>query len=124
MGLDGSEHRCPSGGGFDGSLGDVRRLDDRRTPGAQRCVAEVGWWLGRAFWGRGVASRAARAVVARAFEDPQIARVVAPIHAGNERSMAVARRAGMHLEARWADWHRAPFTAASTSHVSVWRRPT
>jgi RimJ/RimL family protein N-acetyltransferase len=67
--------------------------------GAQRCVAEVGWWLGRAFWGRGVGSRAARAIVARAFDDPQIARVVAPIFAGNERSMAVARKAGLALEA-------------------------
>jgi SAM-dependent methyltransferase len=34
----------------------------------------------------------------------------------------MARLAGMTLEDRWADWDRSPFTADSTSHVSVWRR--
>ncbi len=32
----------------------------------------------------------------------------------------MARLAGMTLRERWADWHRAPFTGESTSHVSVW----
>ena len=35
----------------------------------------------------------------------------------------MARLAGLELEHRWADWRRAPFTDASTGHVSVWRRP-
>ncbi|MFL0460018.1 class I SAM-dependent methyltransferase [Kytococcus sedentarius] len=34
----------------------------------------------------------------------------------------MARLAGMALEHRWGGWDRAPFTAESTSHVSVWRR--
>jgi len=33
----------------------------------------------------------------------------------------MARLAGMTLVHRWADWDRSPFTADSTSHVSVWR---
>lgn len=33
----------------------------------------------------------------------------------------MARIAGMRPEHRWADWSRAPFTADSESHVSVWR---
>ncbi|MEQ8860081.1 MAG: class I SAM-dependent methyltransferase [Pseudomonadales bacterium] len=33
----------------------------------------------------------------------------------------MAQLAGMHLEARWADWRRRPFTDTSPSHVSVWR---
>jgi SAM-dependent methyltransferase len=33
----------------------------------------------------------------------------------------MARLAGLHLEHRWADWTRAPFTALSERHVSVWR---
>lgn len=32
----------------------------------------------------------------------------------------MARLAGLALLHRWSDWNRAPFTAASTSHVSVW----
>jgi SAM-dependent methyltransferase len=35
----------------------------------------------------------------------------------------MALLAGMQLAHRWAGWDRAPFTAASTSHVSVWRKP-
>ena len=34
----------------------------------------------------------------------------------------MARIAGMTLVERWADWHRAPFTADSTSHISVWQK--
>jgi hypothetical protein len=32
----------------------------------------------------------------------------------------MARLAGLQLEERWAGWLREPFTAESTSHVSVW----
>jgi SAM-dependent methyltransferase len=35
----------------------------------------------------------------------------------------MARLAGLTPVERWADWHRAPFTERSTSHVSVWRKP-
>jgi SAM-dependent methyltransferase len=35
----------------------------------------------------------------------------------------MARLAGMELVERWADWDRSPFTAESTKHVSVWRKP-
>ncbi|CCH80448.1 putative methyltransferase [Nostocoides japonicum T1-X7] len=35
----------------------------------------------------------------------------------------MARLAGLELEDRYADWSRAPFTAESTSHVSVYRLP-
>jgi SAM-dependent methyltransferase len=35
----------------------------------------------------------------------------------------MARLAGMRLEHRWTGWRREPFTALSTAHVSVWRKP-
>lgn len=35
----------------------------------------------------------------------------------------MAQLAGLELESRWADWDRSVFTATSTSHVSVWRKP-
>ena len=34
----------------------------------------------------------------------------------------MARLAGLRLRARWADWRRAPFTAQSRSHVSVYEK--
>lgn len=33
----------------------------------------------------------------------------------------MAQLAGFQLESRWADWSRTEFTAASRSHVSVYR---
>jgi len=63
-----------------------------------RCNAELGWWLAEPYWGRGVVTRAAAALVARAFRDPAITRVFAPIHAGNARSMRVAEKNGFVLE--------------------------
>ena len=35
----------------------------------------------------------------------------------------MARLAGMRLEHRWAGWRREPFTALSSSHVSVYAKP-
>jgi SAM-dependent methyltransferase len=35
----------------------------------------------------------------------------------------MARIAGLGLRDRWAGWDRSPFTADSTSHVSVWQKP-
>ena len=34
----------------------------------------------------------------------------------------MAQLAGLEPESRWSGWDRAPFTSASTSHVSVWRK--
>ncbi len=35
----------------------------------------------------------------------------------------MAKLAGLELRERWADWHETPFTADSTSHVSMWQKP-
>lgn len=35
----------------------------------------------------------------------------------------MARLAGLRLRERWGDWHGAPVTAESRSHVSVWAKP-
>jgi SAM-dependent methyltransferase len=34
----------------------------------------------------------------------------------------MARSVGLRLRDRWSDWGREPFSAASTSHVSVWEK--
>jgi RimJ/RimL family protein N-acetyltransferase len=66
--------------------------------GQFRCNAEVGWWLAEPHWGRGIGTRVAGLLAARAFENPQITRVFAPVHAGNRRSMRVAEANGFVLE--------------------------
>jgi SAM-dependent methyltransferase len=34
----------------------------------------------------------------------------------------MGRMAGLTLRERWSDWNRQPFTAASSSHISVWEK--
>ncbi|MEU8585651.1 GNAT family N-acetyltransferase [Streptomyces sp. NPDC048664] len=55
---------------------------------------EIGWRLGREHWGRGYATAAALATIRR-LREAGVPRVVAMVMAGNERSVAVARRLGM-----------------------------
>lgn len=60
-----------------------------------RCNAEAGYWIGEAWWGRGIASDALRQVTDWAFAAlPELTRIFAPIFAWNEASQAVARNSG------------------------------
>jgi RimJ/RimL family protein N-acetyltransferase len=63
-------------------------------------AVEVGWRLARAFWGRGLASEAARAALAFGFEQCGLAEVVSFTAAGNVRSRAVMERLGMRRDPR------------------------
>jgi RimJ/RimL family protein N-acetyltransferase len=60
-------------------------------------LPEIGWRLGRAFWGRGHATRAARAVVERA-RAAEVPRLISMIHESNSASFGVARKLGMATE--------------------------
>ena len=56
---------------------------------------EVGWTLRRPFWGRGLATEAAREAMAAGFAHLDRDELISLIHPDNARSMAVARRLGM-----------------------------
>lgn len=59
---------------------------------------EVGWMLGRAWWGRGLAIEAARACLRHAFSAMGRERVISLIHPENRRSIRVAERLGERPE--------------------------
>jgi len=61
---------------------------------------EVGWMLGREFWGHGYATEAARAALGWAFIELRQAHVISLIRPENARSIGVARRLGMSEEGR------------------------
>lgn len=65
---------------------------------------EVGWHLHPDCWGRGYATEAARAVIARAF-DAGLPEVYAVVRPGNEASLAVCRRLGMQPLGRFRRWY-------------------
>jgi len=55
---------------------------------------EIGWRLGRSFWGKGYATAAAQMTLER-LRALGVPSVVAMVRPGNERSIAVTRRLGM-----------------------------
>lgn len=69
-------------------------------PGSGRfsCEVEVGYWLGQAYWGRGVATEIVRVLAERAFAMPGVVRVFAGVHADNPASMRVLERNGFERE--------------------------
>ena len=66
----------------------------------ERVSAELGYWLGEPFWGRGITSEAVRAVAAHAFDAFSLTRVYALPFADNMRSIRVLEKAGFVLEGR------------------------
>lgn len=62
--------------------------------------AEIGYWLGEEFWGRGIVSEAARAVTEWAFANFDICRIYAGVLEWNPASMRVLEKAGFQFEAR------------------------
>ena len=55
---------------------------------------EVGWTLGKPYWGRGYATEAAEASLRYAFLTQPVEEVIATIHPDNKASQAVAIKLG------------------------------
>ncbi|MCB9453867.1 MAG: GNAT family N-acetyltransferase [Anaerolineaceae bacterium] len=79
----------------------IGRINIRVNADHQR--GEIGYWLGRAFWGQGYATEMARRVIQFGFDDLGLNRVVGQCFAQNERSARVLEKAGMRYEATFRD---------------------
>jgi len=66
----------------------------------ERVSAEIGYWLGEPFWGRGIMTEALVAVTAHAIATHGLSRVYAVPFAWNGASCRVLEKAGYLLEAR------------------------
>ena len=62
--------------------------------------AEIGYWLGEMFWGRGIASEAVRAFTDWGFEKFDLLRIYAGVFDWNPASGRVLEKAGYALEGR------------------------
>ena len=67
---------------------------------ARHARAELGFWIGVAFWSQGFCSEAVREVVRFGQDDLQITKFVGRCLAWNSASAAVMRKAGFELEGR------------------------
>ncbi|HDD55071.1 MAG: GNAT family N-acetyltransferase [Chloroflexota bacterium] len=61
-------------------------------------TAELGYWLGEPFWGKGIMSSAVSCFTAYTFEHFQVLRIFAEPFASNLASRRVLERAGFSLE--------------------------
>lgn len=76
------------GGEAVGGIGLIRGDD------VERCSAEIGYWLGEQFWGRGIATAAVIALTDYAFQELKLTRVFAVPFAHNDASVKVLEKAG------------------------------
>ena len=66
----------------------------------ERISAELGYWLGEPYWGRGITTAAVKAVTAYAFTTLDLVRVFAVPFANNRASARVLEKAGYLHEGR------------------------
>jgi RimJ/RimL family protein N-acetyltransferase len=77
-----------------GGIGYTMQYDvDRRS-------AEIGYWLGEEFWGRGIATEAVIAMTDHAFANHDLCRLYAHVFAWNPASARVLEKAGYTFEGR------------------------
>lgn len=78
------------GGELVGAIGlHIERAHDR---------AELGYWIGVPYWGRGFATEAARAIVAHGFNEHALNRIHAWVFTSNPASARVLEKIGMTRE--------------------------
>ena len=75
-----------------GSIGLV--LDGSPERPLETGEAELGYWLGVPFWGRGLATEAGREMIRHGFQDLDLNRIYCCYFKGNERSRKVQRKCG------------------------------
>src|SRR5215475_3094499 len=66
----------------------------------ERVSAEIGYWLGEPFWGRGIVTEALVAVTQYAIDACRLTRIYALPFASNKGSCRVLEKAGYAVEAR------------------------
>ncbi|MBD2769291.1 GNAT family N-acetyltransferase [Hymenobacter sp. BT664] len=88
-------HLCVEAGGE--AIGSISLLFKQDV---SRRSAEIGYWLGRAHWGRGIASAAVRVLAAYGFTQHDLARIYALVFDHNAVSGRVLKKAGFAFEAR------------------------
>lgn len=63
-----------------------------------RFSAELGYWIGEPYWGKGIATKATQLICEYAFNELQRVKLFACVFGGNEASKKVLEKCGFQLE--------------------------
>ena len=84
--------------------------------------AELGYWLGVPYWGRGIVPEAAREILRHAFEDLGLLRVWCGYYDGNEKSRRVQEKLGFRPQWISENVEVPQMNETRTGHVSLLAR--
>lgn len=81
--------------------------------------AEIGYWIGVPFWGRGLIPEACREIIRYALEDLKIKEIWCAYFEGNEKSKRVQEKCGFKHHHTNKDVFWPPINATKTEHVTL-----
>lgn len=89
-----------------GSISTARKSD------VYRRSAEIGYWLGEEYWGKGIMTQAVESICREVFTQTDIVRIVAEVFAYNPASVRVLEKVGFRQEGyfRQSVWKNGAFT--------------
>lgn len=80
--------------------------------------AEIGYWIGRPFWGRGYMPEAVEALIDHAFRDLRLDAIWCGYYEGNEQSRRVQEKAGLSAHHVRDDAPPRPIDGVTREHVT------
>ena len=83
---------------------------------------ELGYWIGKPFWGRGLVPEAAKEMLRRAFEDLKMNKVWCGYYDGNEKSKRVQEKLGFRYQWKSENVPVSQLGETRTGHVNLMTR--
>ena len=80
---------------------------------------EIGYWLGKPFWGQGIMTEAVQEMLRHAFEDCGMSKVWIGYYEGNNRSRRVQEKCGFRYQWTTQDMDVPLMNEKRTGHVSL-----
>lgn len=75
----------------------IMRSDGLHTADMKRGEAEIGYWIGKPYWGRGLIPEAVGALLSRAFDELALDAVWCGYYEGNTKSKRVVEKCGFRF---------------------------
>ncbi|MFM1816568.1 MAG: hypothetical protein RLZ98_3263 [Pseudomonadota bacterium] len=102
--------------------GDIVGVAAYARDGENASEAEIGYWIGKPFWGQGIATEAAHAVALHAFDDAGLKRLTSSHFTDNPASGNVLRKLGFRQTGKCKVWCQARLQEIEAVQYDLVRR--